>query len=102
VTLSAYARNGLGHEVHSAQNMMKTRMIGARVNEVTQAQLLNATQALKVRMLENIENNFVWQRNKTVNWVVYNFLLVIRGGIRWQDANFKNSIKAIKNKTYAR
>ena len=81
---------------------MKTRMIGARVNEVTQAQLLNATQALKVRVLENIENNFVWQRNKTVNWVVYNFLLVIRGGVRWQVANFKNSIKAIKNKTYAR
>ena len=77
-------------------------MVGARVNEVTQAQLLNATLALKVRVLENIENNFVWQRNKTVNWVVYNFLLVIRGGVRWQDANFKNSIKAIKNKTYAR
>ena len=77
-------------------------MVGARVNEVTQAQLLNATQALKVRVLENIENNFVWQRNKTVNWVVYNFLLVIRGGVRWQVANFKNSIKAIKNKTYAR
>jgi hypothetical protein len=69
---------------------------------MTQAQLLNPTQPLQVWMLEDIENNFVGQRNKTVDWVVYDFLLVVGGGVRWQVANFKNSIKAIKNKTYAR
>jgi hypothetical protein len=53
-------------------------------------------------MLEDIENYFVGQRNKTVDWVVYDFLLVVGGCVRWQVANFKNSIKAIKNKTYAR
>lgn len=99
---AAYAIDRLGHEVHGAQHMMKTRVVGTRINQMTQAQLLNATQALQVRMLEDIENNFVGQRNKTVDWVVYDFLLVVRGCVRWQVANFKNSIKAIKNKTYAR
>lgn len=81
---------------------METRVVGAWIYEVAQAQLLDSAQALQVRMLEDVENNFVRQRNKTIDWVVYDFLLVIRGGVRWQVANFKNSIKAIKNKTYAR
>jgi hypothetical protein len=56
---------------------------------VAQAQLLDPAQALHVRMLEDIENNFVRQRNKTIDWVVYDFLLVIWGCVRWQVANFK-------------
>jgi hypothetical protein len=69
--------------------MMKTRMIGTRIHQMTQAQLLNPTQPLQVWMLEDIENYFVGQRNKTVNWVVNDFLLVITGVYRWQVANFK-------------
>lgn len=102
MAFASNARDRLGHEVHSAQYVMKTGVHGARIHQVTEAQLLDPTQALQVRMLEDIENNFVGQRNKTVDWVVYDFLLVIGGCVRWQVANFKNSIKAIKNKTYAR
>jgi hypothetical protein len=102
VALPTDTRDGLRHEVHGTQNMMEARVVGAGIYEVAQAQLLDPAQALHVRMLEDIKNNFVRQRNKTVDWVVYDFLLVIWGCIRWQVANFKNSIKAIKNKTYAR
>ena len=64
-------------------------MIGTRVHQMTQAQLLDTAQPLQVWMLEDIENNFVGQRNKTVDWVVYDFLLVVGGCVRWQVANFK-------------
>jgi ribonuclease D len=69
--------------------MMEARVVGAGIYEVAQAQLLDPAQALHVRMLEDIKNNFVRQRNKTVNWVVNDFLLVITGVYRWQVANFK-------------
>jgi hypothetical protein len=69
--------------------MMETRVVGAWIYEVAQAQLLDSAQALQVRMLEDVENNFVRQRNKTIDWVVYDFLLVIGGCVRWQVANFK-------------
>ena len=56
---------------------------------MTQAQLLDASKPLQVRMFEDIENYFVRQGNKTVNWVVNDFLLVITGVYRGQVANFK-------------
>lgn len=58
----AFASNAayrLGHEVHGAQNMMKTGVVSPRINQVAQPQLLDPTQALQVRMLKDIENNFV-------------------------------------------
>ena len=89
VALATDTRNSLRHEMHGAQYMMEARVVGTWIYEVAQAQLLDAAQALQVRMLEDIENNFVRQRNKTIDWVVYDFLLVIRGCVRWQVANFK-------------
>jgi hypothetical protein len=56
---------------------------------IIQAKVLDASKPLQVRMFEDIENYFVRQGNKTVNWVVNDFLLVITGVYRWQVANFK-------------
>jgi hypothetical protein len=59
MTFSSDACYSLHHEVHGPQYMMKTRMIGTRIHQMTQAQLLNPTQPLQVWMLEDIENYFV-------------------------------------------
>ena len=59
MSFATNAIDRLGHEVHSAQDVMKTGVIGTRIHQMTQAQLLNPTQPLQVWMLEDIENYFV-------------------------------------------
>ena len=64
--------------------MMKTGMYGTGVNIIAQCQLLYPAQALKIGVLYNIKNQFVWYGNKTVYRVVKYFALVHTLGAKKQ------------------
>ena len=76
MTLATEYLNGPLHEVHGPQSVVKTRVVGPRVHEVTQSQLGDAPQALEGRMFEYVENLRRWQGNKPVDGVVKKFKLV--------------------------
>lgn len=76
--MSSAAQNadGFTHQMHSAQCMVKPGMVGTRIDEVAQPQLLDTPESLHQRMLNEVENNFKWNRNKPVNRVVQNLSLI--------------------------
>ena len=61
--------------MHSAQRVVKARMVRARVDKVCHTQLLNATQALVVGMLYQRKYQIVRYLYKPVYRVVYYFIL---------------------------
>ena len=68
--------NGFAHQEHGAHGMMKAGVESAGINKMRQSKLLDATQSLKKRMLNNFENKIVLHGNKPVNRIVENFTFV--------------------------
>ena len=60
---------------------------------MTQSQLRDSSESLQIRMLYDIKNKFVRNRNKTIDWVVNDFLLVVSISIRLQMFTFNNYLK---------
>ena len=62
--------------MHRSQCMMKTSMLCSWVHQVAQPQLLNVTQPLKVRVLNQIIDQFILNGDETIHRVVNDFLFV--------------------------
>ena len=62
--------------MHGTKGMLKTGMKGAWVYVIGKPKLLNVTKALKVRMRDNIEDEFPGNGDKSVNRVVDDLLFV--------------------------
>ena len=54
------------HQVHRTQGMVKSGMEGTWIYEVRHAQLLDPTKSLKIGVIYNVVNKFVWNTNKPV------------------------------------
>ena len=63
------------HEVHGADGMVKPCVVGAGVNKVRKSQLTNATQTLKIGVVNQLINKRIFDSNKPVNRVVNDFVL---------------------------
>lgn len=55
---------------------MKARMMRARINVVGKPKLVDSAQPLKIRMLNQVENQLKGNGDETVNRVVENFVFV--------------------------
>tara|TARA_B100000925_G_C21985426_1_gene464302 strand:- start:1389 stop:1586 length:198 start_codon:yes stop_codon:yes gene_type:complete len=60
---------------------------------MAQAQLGYTPQPLKVWVFYNVKNKFIRNRNKTIDRVVYNFLLVVSISFRSQMIKFNDYLK---------
>ena len=76
VALALQGFNSEAHQVHGTQSMVKACVQGTWINQVRHAQLFDVAQPLKIRMLHQVEYQFGWDADKTVNRIVDNFLFV--------------------------
>ena len=58
--------------------MVKTGVIGTRVNKVGQAQLRNTTQTLEVGVVDQLVNERIFYGNKPIDRVVNDFVLIVQ------------------------
>jgi hypothetical protein len=65
--------DGVVHQVHSPDRMMKTGVQGPGVNHIGHAQLLNPPQTLKPGVIYQVEDQVIAHRNKTINRIVKYF-----------------------------
>jgi hypothetical protein len=56
--------------VHGAEGVLKTIVNGARIDQVTQAQLADAAQTLEGRMVDELKNKRMANGDKTVDRIV--------------------------------
>src|ERR1035437_655308 len=68
--------DGLGHEMHGSDCMLKPGMNGRRIDVMCQPQLEDPSQPLKPGMLNDVKNKWVGDGDQPVNRVVYNFPFV--------------------------
>ena len=66
--------DGLGHQVKGTQGVVKTRVQCPRVNIVRQTDLFDAPQALKIGVLNEIENDAIRHRDESINGVIEDFV----------------------------
>lgn len=62
--------------MHGTQSMLKPSMEGSRINVIRKAKLLNVSKPLKIRMGNDIEDEFPWNFYESVYWVIDDLLLV--------------------------
>lgn len=55
--------------------MVKTGVMGTGIDNIRKAHLRNTPQSLEIFMLHQIKNQFAGDGNKTIDGVVYNFML---------------------------
>jgi len=61
------------HQVHSTHRMMEPGVQCPRIYKVRKAQLFDAAQPLKIWMLDDIEDQFIVHRDKTIYRIVEYF-----------------------------
>jgi hypothetical protein len=66
--------------MNGAQGMLKAGMGGTRINKTGEAQLFDPSQALQVRMLEQIEDEISGDDDEPMNRIIDNFAFVDDGG----------------------
>jgi hypothetical protein len=76
VTFGAEHLDGLVHQVHGADGVMKARMQRPGINQVRQSQLFYPPEPLEIPVLDQIENQVILNRDKPVNRVVQDFFLI--------------------------
>ena len=76
VTLATQQLYGTSHEVHGAEAVGKTRMVGPGVHQIGHADLLDASKSLEIRVFYNVEMQLVRNVDETINRVVEDFLFV--------------------------
>lgn len=67
--------NGFLHQKHGAQRMVKAGMVRTRVHDIGKAHLRNAAEPLEIFVPHQIKNQLAGYGNKTVDRVVYSFVL---------------------------
>ena len=75
--------DSLVHQVHCSEAVVEPRMNGPRIYHIAHSELLDAAQALHIRMLENIVEQIALDTDKSKHGVVDYFLLtghVVRAG----------------------
>ncbi|GGD38463.1 hypothetical protein GCM10011361_02000 [Muriicola marianensis] len=58
------------HQVHAAQGVVKAGVVGPRKHKVGHAHLGDPSQALEIRMGNEIKKPVGGNSNKSVNWIV--------------------------------
>lgn len=76
VTLAPEQLDGTPHQMHGAQTVRKSGVVGAGIDHVGHADLLDPPQALEIWMLNDVKMQFVRDVDKSVDGVVDDFLLV--------------------------
>ena len=64
------------HQVKGSKGMLKPRVDCPRVDQIGQAQLFYVAQSLKVRMGNDVEYQFTFDVNKSIQRIVNDFLFV--------------------------
>lgn len=64
--------------MHCSKGMLKARVLSARVNKVSEAQLLDVTKPLKKGMGNDIKDQLTTDVNKSIDGVINDFLFVQR------------------------
>ena len=77
-SLAAQNLECLLHEVHGTEGMVKPGVDGSRVDQLSEAKLSDVSHSLKKWMLDQIENQFTFDRDKPVYRVVNDLILVHR------------------------
>jgi hypothetical protein len=62
--------------MHTAQGMMKTRVMSPREDQIGKSHLGDSAQSLKIGVFNKVENKAIGNTNKSVNWIIKNFKLV--------------------------
>lgn len=65
------------HEVHGAQNVVKTCVQSPGIHQMRHAKLLDAPKTLHVRVFYEVKNELVGYGNESVNRIVENLLFVV-------------------------
>jgi hypothetical protein len=68
--------NGLAHQVEGTDGMLKTRVLGSRINHVGHTQLLDAGESLHQRMLNDIKQKTLRNLDESEHRVVNYFRVV--------------------------
>jgi hypothetical protein len=72
----------LSHQMHGSQGVLKPGVLCPRVHKLSQAQLFNVSEPLKVRMRDNVKKQVTFDGDKPVNGIVDDFLFVYGGQMR--------------------
>jgi hypothetical protein len=70
--------DGTTHEVHGSYGVVKTSVIGARIDQVGKSQLRDTTQTLEVGVVDQLVNKRIFYGNKPVDRVVNDFVLIVQ------------------------
>ena len=70
--------DGTTHKVHSPYGVVKTSVIGARIDQVSESQLRDTTQTLEVGVVDQLINKRIFYGNKPVDRVVNDFVLIVQ------------------------
>jgi len=56
--------------------MVKTCVKGTWVHQVSEPQLLDSPQSLKIRMLDDLKYQIIWDGDKPIQWIVDYFIFI--------------------------
>ena len=70
--------DGTTHKVHDPYGVVKTSVIGARIDQVSESQLRDTTQTLEVGVVDQLVNKRIFYGNKPVDRVVNDFVLIVQ------------------------
>ena len=76
IALAPQQLNAATHEVHGAEAVGKTGVVGARIHQIGHADLLDASKALEIRMFDDIEMQFIRNADEAIDGVVEDLLFV--------------------------
>lgn len=66
--------------MHRTERVVKARVVGTGINVIGQSELRDSAQPLKIRMLNEVENQVKGNGDEAVNRVVENLMFIER----WQ------------------
>ena len=76
ITLATQQLYGASHQMHGAKAVGKTGVVGSRIHQIGHTDLLDTPKSLEIRMLDDIEMQFIGDADEAVNGVVEDFLFV--------------------------
>ena len=63
--------------MHASDGMMKPGVMCSWIYQIGKPHLRNSPKSLKIRMSYDLEDKRIWYSNKSVNWIVEYFKLVL-------------------------
>lgn len=64
--------------MHRPYGMVKARVIGTRIDQVSESQLRDTTQTLEVGVVDQLVNKRIFYGNKPVDRIVNDFVLIVQ------------------------